>query len=340
MWVWRRRSPKPVQSFALAAKLLLAVLGAWVALAPICHAQAPAYPNRPIHLIVPYPAGGSTDIMARAFADKLGAALGGQIVVDNRAGAGGNVAASVAAKSAPDGYTLFFGAAGPLAVNPSLYEKLPFDPVPEFAPIGIVGSMPLFLTVPAALPVRSLQDLVAIAKANPGSLNYASSGVGGTTHLAMEWFSSQAGAKFTHVPYKGTAAGVTDMIAGRIQIIFDAWPTTSAYVREGKLRYLAVSTATRSALEPGVPTMTELGLADFDLYVWYGLMAPAGTPRELVETLSRLTTRITADPELRARFAALGMEPLAGTPERFVDHLRAETAKWSQIVKLSGAKVE
>jgi tripartite-type tricarboxylate transporter receptor subunit TctC len=212
--------------------------------------------------------------------------------------------------------------------------------VKDFAPVGLVGSMALFLTVPAELPAKSLPDLVALSKARPGALNYASSGVGGTTHLAMEWFKSQSGADLTHVPYKGTTAGVADMVGGRIQAIFDAWPTTSAHVRAGKLKYLAVSTARRSALEPEVPTMTELGLGGFDLYVWYGLMAPAGTPADVVQKLARLTAEITTKADLRERFASLGMEPLTGTPDRFAEHLRVETDKWARIVKLSGAKAE
>ena len=324
----------------LRMKSLFALLTALLLGTATFDALAQAYPSRPVQLIVPYPAGGASDIMARAFSEKLSAGLGVQVIVDNRAGAGGNLAASAAAKAAPDGYTLFFGAAGPLAVNPALYTKLPFDPVKDFAPIGLVGSMALFLTVPAELPVKSLSDLIALSKAKPGTLNYASSGVGGTTHLAMEWFKSQAGADITHVPYKGTAAGVADMVGGRIQVIFDAWPTTSSHVRSGKLRYLAVSTAQRSALEPGVPTMTELGLNGFDLYVWYGLMAPAGTPADIVRRLSRLTTDITTKADLRERYASLGMEPLTGSADRFAEHLRVETDKWARIVKLSGARAE
>lgn len=241
-------------------------------------AGAQAYPDKPIRLIVPYPAGGSSDVMARAVAEKLTTALAVQIVVENRAGAGGNIAASVAARASADGYTLFFGAAGPLAVNPALYEKLPFDPVKDFMPIGLVGKMPLFLTVPASLPVQSLKELIELAKARPGQLNYASSGIGGTTHLAMEVLKSQTGAGITHVPYKGTAAGVADMLGGSIQAIFDARPTTGPHVQAGKLKFLAVSTAGRSALEPQLPTVAESGFPGFDLYVWYGLMAPAGTP--------------------------------------------------------------
>lgn len=299
-----------------------------------------AYPDKPIRLIVPYPAGGASDVMARAIAQKLAVALAVPVMVDNRAGAGGNIAASAAAKAPPDGYTLFFGAAGPLAVNPALYEKLPFDPVKDFAPIGLVGLMPLFLTVPASLDAHSLKDLISLAKARPGQLNYASSGIGGTTHLAMERLKSQTGASITHVPYKGTAAGVADMIGGNIQVIFDAWPTTGAHVQAGKLRYLAVSTATRSVLEPNLPTVAELGFPGFDLYVWYGLMAPAGTPLEVISRLSRETTKVMAQADLKERFASLGMEPMSSTPEQFSAHLRAETVKWARIVRESGAKAE
>lgn len=303
-------------------------------------AGAQAYPDKPIRLIVPYPAGGSSDVMARAVAEKLTTALAVQIVVENRAGAGGNIAASVAAKAPADGYTLFFGAAGPLAVNPALYEKLPFDPVKDFMPIGLVGKMPLFLTVPASLPVQSLKELIELAKARPGQLNYASSGIGGTTHLAMEVLKSQTGAGITHVPYKGTAAGVADMLGGSIQAIFDAWPTTGPHVQAGKLKFLAVSTAGRSALEPQLPTVAESGFPGFDLYVWYGLMAPAGTPPEVIAKLSSETAKVMAQADLKERFARLGMEPMTSTPEQFATHLRNETAKWAKIVRDSGARAE
>ena len=303
-------------------------------------AGAQAYPDKPIRLIVPYPAGGGADVMARAIAEKLTTALAVQIVVENRVGAGGNIAASVAAKAPADGYTLFFGAAGPLAVNPALYEKLPFDPVKDFMPIGLVGKMPLFLTVPVSLPVQSLKELIELAKARPGQLNYASSGIGGTTHLAMEVLKSQTGAGITHVPYKGTAAGVADMLGGSIQAIFDAWATTGPHVQAGKLRFLAVSTAGRSALEPQLPTVAESGFPGFDLYVWYGLMAPAGTPPEVIAKLSSETAKVMAQADLKERFARLGMEPMTSTPEQFATHLRAETAKWAKIVRDSGARAE
>lgn len=303
-------------------------------------AAAEPYPNKPIRLIVPYAAGGGTDVMARAFAQRLASALSVQIVVENRTGAGGNIAASAVAKAAPDGYTLFFGAAGPLAVNPALYDKLPFDPVKDFAPIGLVGSMALFLTVPASMPVKSVKDLVALAKAKPGQLNYASAGIGGTTHLAMEVLKTETGANLTHVPYKGTAAGVADMLGGNIQVIFDAWTSTSPHVESGKLKYLAVSTAARSALAPQVPTMAESGFPGFNLFVWYGILAPAGTPSEVVDKLGRETLKVMAQPELKEAFARLGMEPMSGGPEPFGAFIRSETVKWAKIVRDAGAKAE
>ncbi len=297
-----------------------------------------AYPDRPIRLIVPYPAGGSTDVMARAFAQKLAGEVGVPVVVDNRAGAGGNIAASAAAKAPADGYTLFFGAAGPLAVNPALYEKLPYDPVKDFIPIAPVGKMPLFLAVPVTLNVQSLQEFIKLAKARPGQLNFASAGVGGTTHLTMEVLKSRAGINLTHVPYKGT--GVADLLGGTIHAMFDGWTTLAPHVQTGKLRFIATSTATRSALEPQVPTLAESGFPGYDLYVWYGLVAPAATPSAIVARLASESEKIMALPEIRSRFAALGMEPMSGGPEQFARHIRLETEKWARIVRESGAKAE
>lgn len=316
---------------ALSASLLLA-------LPPVAAAQQ--YPSKPTRLIVPYPAGGSTDVMARSFAEKLATALAVQEIVDNRAGAGGNNAASAAAKAPPDGYTLFFGAARPLVDNPALHERRPFDPEQDFMPIGLVGSMPLFLTMPTTLPVQSLKELIALAKTRPGQFNYASSGIGGTTHLAVEMLKSQASASITHVPYNGTVAGVTDVMGGSIQAIFDAWPTTGQHVQSGRPRFLAVSTAARSALETQVPSGAESGFPGFDLHVWHGLMAPVGTPPEIVAKLSSETARVMAMADLEERFARLGVEPMTSTPEQFAAHLRAETVKWARIMRDSGAKAE
>lgn len=303
-------------------------------------AAAQAYPNKPIRLIVPYAAGGATDLMARSIAQKLGAGLGVQVIVDNRGGAGGNIAAEMAAKAPPDGYTLFFGATGQLVINPVLYAKLTFDPMKDFAPIGLVGQLPLFLTVPATSPVNSVAELVAAVRAKPDKFNYGSSGIGGTTHLAMEMLKAHTGMSITHVPYKGTAAAVNDMLGGSLQVMFDAWATTGPHVHSGKLRFLAVSSAARSSFEPKVPTVAESGYPGFDLGVWYALLAPAGTPPEVIARLSAETAKVTAQPELKQIFATMGMEPMTSTADQLAVFMRSEAVKWAKVVRDSGAKAE
>lgn len=325
------RLPARVRIGLFAAVLLGAL--PWVA-------KAQNYPSKPIRLLVPYSSGGGTDIMARAAAQKLSESLGQPIVVENRLGAGGNIAAEAVAKAAPDGYTLFFGATGPLAINPTLYAKLSFDPVKDFVPIGLVGTLPLFLVVPSNHPAQSVKDFIAFSKARPGQLNYASAGVGGTTHLAMELFKATAGLDIVHVPYKGTTAGMADMLAGNIQVMFDGWVGTVPQVRTGKLRYLGVATSKRSNFAPELPTVAEQGFPGFEASVWYGLLAPAGTPRDIVNKLSIELAKVMALPELRERFASLGMEPLTSTPEQFANFIRTETVKWAKVVRDSGAKAE
>jgi tripartite-type tricarboxylate transporter receptor subunit TctC len=303
-------------------------------------AAAQAYPNKPIRLIVPYAAGGATDLMARSIAQKLGTGLGVQVIVDNRGGAGGNIAAEMAAKAPPDGYTLFFGATGQLVINPALYAKLNFDPMKDFAPIGLVGQLPLFLTVPATSPVNSVAELVAAVRAKPDKFNYGSSGIGGTTHLAMEMLKAHTGMSITHVPYKGTAAAVNDMLGGSLQVMFDAWATTGTHVHSGKLRFLAVSSAARSSFEPKVPTVAESGYPGFDLGVWYALLAPAGTPPDVIARLSAETAKVTAQHELKQIFATMGMEPMTGSAEQLGSFMRSEAVKWAKVVRDSGAKAE
>lgn len=303
-------------------------------------AAAQAYPNKPIRLIVPYAAGGATDLMARSIAQKLGTGLGVQVIVDNRGGAGGNIAAEMAAKAPPDGYTLFFGATGQLVINPVLYAKLTFDPMKDFAPIGLVGQLPLFLTVPATSPVNSVAELVAAVRAKPDKFNYGSSGIGGTTHLAMEMLKADTGMSITHVPYKGTAAAVNDMLGGSLQVMFDAWATTGPHVHSGKLRFLAVSSAARSSFEPKVPTVAESGYPGFDLGVWYALLAPAGTPPDVIARLSAETVKVTAQPELKQIFATMGMEPKTSTADQLAVYMRSEAVKWAKVVRDSGAKAE
>jgi tripartite-type tricarboxylate transporter receptor subunit TctC len=303
-------------------------------------AAAQAYPNKPIRLIVPYAAGGATDLMARSIAQKLGTGLGVQVIVDNRGGAGGNIAAEMAAKAPPDGYTLFFGATGQLVINPALYAKLNFDPMKDFAPIGLVGQLPLFLTVPATSPVNSVAELVAAVRAKPDKFNYGSSGIGGTTHLAMEMLKAHTGMSITHVPYTGTAAAVNDMLGGSLQVMFDAWATTGTHVHSGKLRFLAVSSAARSSFEPKVPTVAESGYPGFDLGVWYALLAPAGTPPDVIARLSAETAKVTAQHELKQIFATMGMEPMTSSAEQLGSFMRSEAVKWAKVVRDSGAKAE
>lgn len=302
-------------------------------------AQAQTYPTKPIKLVVPYPAGGATDIAARAVAQKLSDALGQQVVIDNRGGAGGNIAADLVAKSAPDGYTLYFGVTSSLAVNPHLFAKLSFDPQKDFVPVGMVTQMPLFLAVPVT-PIMSVKDLVAAAKAKPAGLSYGSSGVGGTTHLTMELFKSTAGVNIVHVPYKGTAAAVADMLAGNIQVMFDAYATTAPHVKTGKLRFLAVGSAKRSSLAPDLPTLAESGFPGFDASFWCVIVAPTGTPKEVIAKLNGELNKVMALPDLRERLASLAMEPLSGTPEQAAAFIRSESVKWAKVVKDSGAKAE
>lgn len=319
------------------------VITALLALAAVAtDAAAQAYPNKPIRLIVPYAVGGASDLMARAIAQKLGAGLGVQVIADNRGGAGGNIAAEMAAKAPPDGYTLFFGATGQLVINPALYAKLNFDPMKDFAPIGLVGQLPLFLTVPATSPVKSVAELVADVRAKPDRFNYGSSGIGGTTHLAMEMLKAHTGMSITHVPYKGTAAAVNDMLGGSLQVMFDAWATTGPHVQAGKLRFLAVSSAARSSFEPKVPTVAESGYPGFDLGVWYALLAPAGTPADVIARLSAETAKVTAQPELKQTFGTMGMEPMTSSAEQLGTfmRLRSEAVKWAKVVRDSGAKAE
>lgn len=303
-------------------------------------AAAQVYPNKPIRLIVPYAAGGATDLMARSIAQKLGAGLGVQVTVDNRGGAGGNIAADMAAKAPPDGYTLFFGATGQLVINPVLYAKLPYDPMKDFAPVGLVGQLPLFLTVPATSPVNSLAELVAEVRARPSKFNYGSSGIGGTTHLAMEMLKVHTGMNITHVPYKGTAPAVNDLLGGSLQAMFDAWATTGPHVQAGKLRFLAVSSAARSSFEPKVPTVAESGYPTFDLGVWYALLAPSGTPPDVIARLSAETAKVTSQPEVKQIFATMGMETMTSSADQLGIFMRSEAVKWAKVVRDSGAKAE
>jgi len=307
--------------------------------APLCGAQS-SYPSKPVRLVVPFPAGGTTDILARAAAQKLSEAWGQQVIVDNRPGAGGNIGAELVAKAPPDGYTLLMGTVGTHAINSSLYSKMPYDHIKDFAPAVLVAGVPNVLVVNPSMPFNSVQDLIAYAKANPGKLNFASSGSGTSIHLSGELFKSLTGVQITHVPYKGSAQALTDLLGGQVQLMFDNLPSSLAFIKAGKLRALAVTSTTRAAALPDVPTMVEAGVPGFEATAWFGILAPAGTPREAITRINTEIAKWLASPDAREKLSAQGAIAAGGSPEDFAKHIASETAKWARVVKESGAKVE
>ncbi len=303
-------------------------------------AYAADYPTKPIHYIVPFAPGGPTDIMSRAIAEKIGAAWGQQVVVDNRGGAGGNIGAEVVAKSAPDGYTVMIGHVGTHAINVSLYPKVNFDPVSDFAPISLIATLPFVLIVNPGVPAKSVQELLALARAKPGALNFASAGSGGPTHLAGELLKSSAHIDIVHVPYKGNAAALTELVGGQVQMMFSNFLTAMPHVRTGRLRALAVSTAKRSRQALELPTVAESGVPGYDVRPWYGILGPAGMPATLVAKWNREVTRVIALPEMNDRFVNQGIDLEASTPEAFASLIKAEVPRWRKIVRDSGARAD
>ena len=302
-------------------------------------AHAQAYPARTIRMVVPYPAGGGGDLLARPLAQSLTESLGQQVIVENRGGAGGNLGMEFVAKSAPDGYTLVLALTAQYAVNPSLYPKLPYDPVKDYAPIALVVRNPYVISVHPALPVKSVKELIALAKARKGQLVFSSAGNGSGAHLCGEMMKTMARIDVVHVPYKGAAPAMTDLIAGQVQFSFLAWRSSGPQVKSGRLRALAVSTANRSPALPDLPAIAET-LPGYDLPVWYAVAAPAGTPREIVTRLNAEILRVLATPDFRQRMEADAAEPIGGTPEQFGNYIRSEIAKYAKVVKDSGAKIE
>jgi tripartite-type tricarboxylate transporter receptor subunit TctC len=303
-------------------------------------AQAP-YPNHPVRIVVPFPAGGTTDILAREVAQRLTQTTGQAFVVDNRPGAGGNIGAEMVAKAAPDGYTMLMGTVGTHAINPSLYAKMPYDHVKDFVPVILVAGVPNVLEIDPELPVNSVQELIAYAKANPGKLNFASSGSGTSIHLSGELFKSMTGVQMTHVPYKGSSPALADLAGGQVQLMFDNLPSSLALIKAGKLKPLAVTSLTRSSALPNVPTVAESGLPGFEASSWFGLLAPAGTPKDVVAKINGEVAKWLATPEAKEKLAAQGAIAASGlTPEDFARHIGTETTKWQKVVKDSGAKVE
>ena len=300
-----------------------------------------AYPAKPVRMVVPYPAGGYYDLLARVIGQKLGEMWGQTLVVDNRAGANGIVGTELVAKSAPDGYTLEMGGIGPHGINPGLYGKLPYDAVRDFAPVIHVANAPNVLVVHPSVPAASVAQLIALAKARPGQLNYASNGSGSSPHLSAEMFASMAGIKIQHVPYKGSAPAVADILAGQVTLLFGTMGDVVPHIRAGKLRALAVTGARRIPALPDVPTMIEAGVPGYEAVAWFGVMAPAATPRPIVLKLNQDIARTMQMPDVLDKITAQGSaEIVGGSPEQFGAFVRAEIAKWAKIIKQSGAKAD
>ena len=302
--------------------------------------SAQDYPSRPVTLIVPYAAGGGNDVMARIVAEKMSRSLGQQIVIENKGGAGGSIATRQVAKAAPDGYTLGLGGTGTHAINPTLYPNVGYDPRKDFAPVGLIATSALVVLVNTSVPAKTIPELIALARRDPGKLNYASAGVGSGIHLGAELFATMAGVKLTHIPYKGSAPALTDLVGGHVAIYFSSLPPAIALIREGKVRALAVTGPQRSALLPNLPTVAEAALPGYESVLHYGIVAPAGTPRPIVEKLNAAMQAALAEADVRERIVADGAEPLPGTPEDYAADIDREETKWSKVVKVSGAKVE
>ncbi len=312
-------------------------------LAALCLAAAPLsaiakFPEKPIRLIVPYPPGGTTDALARIVGEALGQALGTQIVVDNRGGAGGVLGTEAAARAAPDGYTIVLGNVGPNAINPSLYKKLPYDAEKDFQPISVVATFPLFLVTHPSVPAKNVAELVAYSKAQPKGLSYASVGVGSVSHVTGELFAGSTGARLVHIPYKGGGPAIQDVIAGHVSMMFLG--VYDENIRTGRMHLLATSAGKRSTAAPDAPTMAESGVANFDVSSWFGLLAPAGTPRPVIDQLHQALVKVMGEPALRQRVIALGGEPATTTPEEFQALIKAEIPRWRAVVQASGASLD
>jgi len=318
--------------------LIFAFLVSLIVLCPAAWAQN--YPTKPIRVIVPFPAGESIDATARLIAQPWMAALGQQMVIDNRGGAGGTIGTELTAKAPPDGYTISYGNLGPLSIGPNLYQKLGYDLFKDLAPVSQATSLPFVLFGSTTLPVKTAQELVAYAKARPGQLNFGSTGVGSGLHLMGELFKLTAGVDIVHVPFKGVAQAVPDMMAGRLQLAFNTIPAFLPHVKAGRLKAFVITAPKRSPLLPDVPACTEVGLPGLDSNAWHAVVAPSRTPKEIIRKLQQTLARTLADPEVRSQLAAVGAEPVASTPEEFAKFMRAESQKWARVIKAGGVKVE
>ena len=303
------------------------------------HAFAQTYPNKPLKFIVGFAPGGATDVVGRLMAKKLGDALGQPVIIENKAGGSSNIGAEAVARSAPDGYTFYVNAITN-AINASLYSKLPFDFAKDFEPVALFAKVPNILVIHPSVPAKSLKELIDYARANPGKLSYASSGSGTSIHMCGELFKILAKVDLVHIPYKGSAPAMTDMIGGQVQVMFDNMPSALPHVKAGKLRALAVTSAQRSASAPDVLTMGEAGLAGFDVQSWFGLMAPKGTPKEIIARINAESNKALASADIKERFMDLGAVPAPLSPEGYGEFIREEITRWAEVVKVSGAKVE
>jgi len=319
--------------------MLMRIAAFLFALAMSGLAAAQAWPSRPVRMIVPFPAGGPTDVLTRALAEKLSAALGQAVVVDNKPGAGGTIGSDFVAKSAPDGYTLLMATGSTHSVGPYL-SKVPYDPQKDFTPIIYVGKATNILLVSPVLGVNNVRELIELAKKNPGQLNYSTSGIGSVAHLTSEMFAAMAGIKIVHVPYKGTQLSIPDLMSGQIAMLFDNVLTAKPHVEGGKLKGIAISSRERSSLVPGIPTVSESGLPGFDSWNWFGVFGPAGTPPAVVERVNAELNRLVGDAAIKERFAQLGFETTGGTPADFAAVVQSEARKWSQVIREANVKPE
>lgn len=320
---------------------ILAGAGCVFSLALPAHAQA--FPSKPMRIVVPFPPGGSTDVLARAIGLELGKALGQPVVIENVPGAGGSIGAERVSKSPADGYTILMGHIGTLAINPSLYPKLPYDPQRSFTPVAWIARVPNVLVVNASMPVRSLQELIALAKSRPGHLSYGSGGNGSAAHMTMEYLKMQTGSSFLHIPYRGTAPSVTDLLGGQVQVLFTGIPALLPHIKSGKLRALAVSSPERLALLPEVPTVAESGVPGtkgFEADQWYGLVVPADTPANVVLLLNQHANKALASEEVRARLAAEGAEATPAAPQVLAQLIATEIPRWARVIKRAGITLD
>ena len=306
----------------------------------VSSACAQDYPSKPLRIVVPFAAAGTSDLVSRIVGNELSILWDVPVVIDNRPGAGGNLGSDLVAKSQPDGYTMLMGTVATHAINATLFANITFDHIKDFEPVSLVASTPSVLEVNLNLPVNSVRELIAYVRANPGKLYFGSAGNGSSHHLAGELFNSMAGTKMTHVPYRGTAAALTDVVGGQIQVVFDTLPSSMPFIKANKLKVLAVTSLERDPALPDVPTVSESGLTGYEVGSWYGLLLPAGTPAPIALKISDAVAQIVRRPEVRAKFLALGATPVGNTPAEFTSHIRSETDKWSVIIKASGARVD